>query len=510
MSAERNDAVKMGKEDTSLARNSVSLIGSALAAASLLTIIFFFFLTLVSVQSSPYVGVLAFLVAPAFFILGLVLVPLGMLLERQRRRKQKPSVIPRFPRLDLNVPAQRNAFAFFVSFTILFVLLSAAGSYRAYEFTDSVQFCGQLCHTIMQPEYTTYLQSPHARVQCVQCHVGPGAGWYVRSKLSGSYQVYAAIFHKYPRPIPTPVANLRPAQQTCEQCHWPRKFYGAQLRVFYHFAEDEKNTPRQIRMLINTGGAQPNTGAPAGIHWHGNIENRILYIATDAQRQVIPWVQATNQQGKTTVYVTKDSGLTSAQIQKSTKHLMDCIDCHTRPSHIFTPPDRSVDDSLLAGRIDRSLPFIKRQAVSVLSKDYGRTDEAMRTIAADITHFYRTNYPDLYVARRPSIDAAVADLQNIYRSTIFPYMKVNWRTHPNNIGHFYSPGCFRCHDGKHVSDDGKVIPKDCTACHTVLAQLQSGELLLRHEEGTPFQHPVDIGDLTQVACSDCHNGGASP
>jgi len=206
----------------------------------------------------------------------------------------------------------------------------------------------------------------------------PAPDGNVRSKLSGSYQVYAAIFHKYPQPIPTPVANLRPAQQTCEQCHWPRKFYGAQLKVFYHYGEDERNTPRQIRMLINIGGAQPNTGVPSGIHWHMNIENRITYIATDAQHQVIPWVQATNRQGRTTVYLAKDFGLTPKQIETAVKHLMDCIDCHDRPSHIFTPPDRSVDDSLLAGRIDSSLPFIKQQGVSALAKSYNSTNEALR------------------------------------------------------------------------------------------------------------------------------------
>ena len=332
----------------------------------------------------------------------------------------------------------------------------------------------------------------------------------MRSKLSGSYQVYAAIFDKYPRPIPTPVANLRPAQQTCEQCHWPRKFYGAQLKVFYHFGDDEKNTPRQIRMLINIGGAELNTGLPAGIHWHMNIENRITFIATDAQRQTIPWVQATDLKGHTTTYMTKDSGLRPEQIEKASKHRMDCIDCHDRPSHIFTPPDRSVDDSLLAGRIDQSLPFIKQQGVSALTKTYNSTDEALTGIAKDIEGFYRTKYPDVYTSRRTSIQNAIADLQHIYRSTIFPYMKVDWRTHPNNLGHFYTPGCFRCHDGQHVSSDGKVIPKDCNTCHTVQAQLESGIPLIGHEQGVPFKHPIDIGDLTQVTCSDCHTGGVGP
>ncbi len=505
MSAEQPSVREPG-----LIRNPLSLIGASLAATSLLTVAFLFFINLVAAHPNPYVGVLAFMVAPAFLILGLLLIPIGMLLERRRRRKAKPGAIPRFPRIDLNVPAQRNAFALFVSFTVVFLLISAGGSYRAYQFTDSVQFCGQLCHAVMQPEYTTYRQSPHARVECVQCHVGPGATWYVRSKLSGSYQVYAAIFHKYERPIPTPVANLRPARQTCEQCHWPRMFYGAQLKVFYHYGTDERNTPRQIRMLINTGGAEPSAGIPAGIHWHMNIENRITFIASDAQRQVIPWVQAENRQGKVTVFTTKGPALTPSQVEKSTKHLMDCIDCHDRPSHAFTPPEQSVDDSLLAGRIDPSLPFIKQQGVSALTKNYGTTAEALRGIDEDLRRFYRTQYPAMYMSQEAKIESAIADIQRIYQSTIFPYMKVDWRTHPNNIGHFYTPGCFRCHDGQHFSGDGKVISNDCNLCHTVLAQLQSGVPLIRHEEGVPFEHPVDIGDLTQVKCSDCHTGGLGP
>ena len=202
--------------------------------------------------------------------------------------------------------------------------------------------------------------------------------------------------------------------------------------------------------------------------------------------------------------------MTAEQIQTAQKHRMDCIDCHDRPSHIFTPPDRSVDTSLLAGRIDRSLPFIKQQAVAALTKAYATSDAAFNGISSDVQTFYRTKYPEAYASRQKAIQAAVSDVQHIYRTTIFPYMKVDWRTHPNNIGHYYSAGCFRCHDDQHVSADGKVIPKNCDTCHTVLAELESGVPLIREEEGVSFKHPVDIGDLTQVTCSDCHNGGVGP
>ncbi len=492
--------------EPSLIRNVVSFIGIALALIAAVNILFLVIIDYF--RSSPYIGIFAFIVFPAILILGLILVVTGMALERRRRHERTRGGIPRLPIVDLNSPRQQRALAALLVGTTVFVGLSAAGSYRAYEFTDSVQFCGQVCHTVMQPEYTTYLQSPHARVACVDCHVGPGAGWYVRSKLSGSYQVYAATFNKFPRPIPTPVANLRPAQQTCEQCHWPRRFYGAQLKVFTHFSYDEKNTPREIRMLINIGGAEAMAGMPSGIHWHMNIANRITFIATDAQRQVIPWVQAEDRQGHITTYMAKDSKLSPEQVQQGPRHVMDCIDCHDRPSHIFTPPDQSVDNALLARRLDPEMPFIKQQAVNALTATYDSDDSAVADISKSISSFYSSKYPQQYSANSPALQNAIAEVQRIYRTTIFPYMKVDWRTHPNNIGHYYFPGCFRCHDGQHVSADGKVIPKTCTSCHSVLSESETDKPAIASIPATNFVHPVDIGDLQSVTCSDCHTGAS--
>ena len=192
------------------------------------------------------------------------------------------------------MPRQRNAFLLVAVVTFVFLMFTALGSYRTYEFTESVQFCGQTCHAVMKPEYTAYQNSSHARVACVQCHIGPGATWFVKSKLSGSYQVYATLFHKYPRPIPTPVQNLRPAQETCEQCHWPQKFYGAVEKVRTHFMSDEKNSPWTVEMLLKVGGGDPTHGPVGGIHWHMNVANKVEYIATDEARQIIPWVRITD------------------------------------------------------------------------------------------------------------------------------------------------------------------------------------------------------------------------
>ncbi|MGB8772367.1 MAG: NapC/NirT family cytochrome c [Candidatus Korobacteraceae bacterium] len=492
-----------------LIRNPISLIGLALAGVAFANIVLLVLIDVLASQPSPYIGILAYMVAPAFLVLGLVLVPIGIVIERRRRLRAVGAPF-HFARLDLNNPAQRSTVAFVLSFVVIFALVSSVGSYKAYEFTDSVDFCGELCHRVMHPEFTAYEASPHARVPCVECHVGSGASWYVKSKLSGLRQVYYTALGTYPRPIPTPVANLRPAQQTCEQCHWPKKFWGAQLKTFTHYGDDEQNTPRVIRMLIKTGGGDPSLGqAGEGIHWHMNIANKITYFSTDEQRQVIPWVRMQDQQGNVTEYVVKDNPPTQAQIDKAEKRRMDCIDCHNRPTHIYVPPDLSVDRAITGRSIDSTLPFIKQQGVEVLTADYKTSDEALKTIAEKIPKFYEDKYPQVASAKAVSIKGAVIELQRIYSTTFFPYMRVNWKTHPNNIGHFYYQGCFRCHDGNHVSKDGKVISKDCNSCHTVLEQQESGTEIASLPTET-FKHPVDIGPLNAVNCSDCHTGGVGP
>jgi nitrate/TMAO reductase-like tetraheme cytochrome c subunit len=490
-----------------LVQNPISLVGIAIAVVALGNVLFFFFLDVTSSHSNPYVGILAYMVAPAFLILGLAMILFGA--WRNSRKKMEVVGKPAYFRLDLNDPGQRGAAAFFLTFMVVFIGMSVIGGYKAYEFTDSVSFCGQLCHSVMAPEFTAYQLSPHARVGCVECHVGAGATWYVKSKLSGARQVIKTALGTFPRPIPTPVHNLRPAADTCEECHWPKKFYGAQLKVFNHFGSDEKNTPRQLRLLIKTGGGDPTTGEPEGIHWHMNIYNKITYVSTDEQRQNIAYVRAQDLQGRVTEYLLKDGTLTKEQIAAAPKRSMDCVDCHNRPTHIYTPPDISVDRSFTAHRLDISLPFLKQQSVAALTGKYDTTEAAMQGIAKTILDFYQTKYPEVARNKQPEIRNAIDELQRIYRSSFFPEMKVDWRTHPNNIGHFYFNGCFRCHDGNHVSPEGKVISKDCTICHSVISQ-QENAVNIASLPGVEFKHPVDLGDLSVVNCSDCHTGGVSP
>ncbi len=490
----------------SLARNYISLSGFALAGIALANIIVLFVIDVTSAQPSPYTGILAYMILPGFLVLGLLVAAFGIWRERNRRLQAVEGAAS-LPTIDLNQPGQRSRLVFFLSFVVVFMLLSAIGSYRAYEFTDSTTFCGELCHTVMHPEHTAHAHSAHARVSCVECHVGSGASWYVKSKMSGLRQVYKTALGTYPRPIETPVANLRPASQTCEQCHWPRRFWGAQLKVFNHFGSDEANSPRQVRLLIKTGGGDPAAGETAGIHWHMNIKNKIEY-KSDPKRQNISWVKLTDPNGNVTEYTA--AGADAGAIGKLDQRRMDCIDCHNRPTHVYTPPDRAVDQAMASQRISTTLPFAKQQGVQVLTAKYKTNDEAMAAIGKQIPAYYKEKYPQVAAAHSGDIQNMVMELQRIFRENIFPEMGVDWRTHPDNVGHYYFNGCFRCHDGNHTSKDGKVITKDCNSCHTVLNQEEGVLPAAVVNTAMSFKHPIDLGDLTAVNCSDCHNGGVGP
>lgn len=481
-----------------LARNIISQAGVAIAIVALANLVFLIYLDATQTHANPYFSILTWIIAPAILIAGLVLYVGGMLLERRRRRLSGVEEVPLYPSIDLNNRRTRTIAIITAVGGLAFVTMSIVGSYQVYHYTDSDAFCGTLCHQVMHPEYTAYKLSPHARVGCVGCHVGPGATWFVRSKLSGSYQVYAVLTNRFPRPIPTPVASLRPARETCEQCHWPEKFFGAQLKTFDHFGYDETNTPYQVRMLIKTGGGTPAGGPVEGIHSHMNIANEVTYIATDEHRQQIPWVRIRNRTtGEMTEYMSESAKLTDAQLATLPRRTVDCVDCHNRPTHVYMSPDRAVDRALVAGQIDKTLPFAKQQAVAVLAKDYTSTPQAVGAIAADFPAYYQKTYPAVYSAKKARIDTAVVALQQIFSSTRFPEMRVDWRTHPDNVGHFMSSGCFRCHDDQHVSKDGKRISKDCSICHSVVSENQTN---------AQFLHPVDLGDLRSVNCADCHTG----
>jgi hypothetical protein len=482
--------------------NPVTLTGGAVSSVSFGIILFLILLELISGEHKPYIGILAFIVLPAILVAGLLLAAYGI--YRDNRRIKKGIAREKFPVLDLNNAKQRAAFTLFSVITVLLLLFTAFGSFKAYEYTDSVEFCGTVCHTVMEPEYTAYKHSPHAKVGCVSCHIGPGAGWFVRSKLSGAYQVYSVLLDKYPRPIPTPIENLRPAKETCEQCHWPGHFFNEKKVDNTYFLSDENNSRWNLSLLMKIGGGNEEAGSTSGIHWHMNIANRITYYPLDKSRTVISWVKAVGRDGKETIYRSTKIKYDEKNISPGNLRTMDCIDCHNRPSHIYHPPMRSVNHVMALNRISSELPFIKSISVQALEQKYRKKNIALDSIKIILTDFYESNYPGLAKTKQKEIQKTIIELQNIYTRNYFPEMKVSWREFPEQIGHMYSPGCFRCHDGKHKSSDGRVISNDCNVCHTILAQSFEGKETVSMK-GIDYIHPVDIGGSWKNSeCSACH------
>lgn len=415
---------------------------------------------------SPYLGIFTFLVLPAFFALGALLVVIGRFRARRRAAKAGEQPLHPFPHWDLNRSEDRGRFLVMVAGGTFLLLVVATLSYRGVEYTESVSFCGTTCHTVMQPEHTAYLASPHARVSCVECHIGPGADWYVRSKLSGLRQVWAVATNSYARPIATPIHNLRPARETCEECHWPEKFHGDKVIVKRHFEDDAANSEIVNALVLKVGGGGQESGFAEGIHWHVNLE--VDYVA-DEKREEILWVRARRPDGTVTEYFKDGAEWTADSLAGREIRRMDCLDCHNRPTHTFEDPGVALDEAIVAGRIDPALPFIKREALAAITAEYASQEEAASEIPARLAAFYSEHAGDSLTIDAAAVSAAAATATEIYKRNVFPQMKVTWGTYPNHIGHERSPGCFRCHDEEHTSAEGETISQDCDTCHTLLA-----------------------------------------
>ena len=441
--------------------NPISLAGGAITTASGITMIGYWLVELFGrFNDNPYVGIIFFLLLPAFFVGGLLLIPVGIWVRH--KKLQKAGLIPAaYPKIDLNDKIFRHGLDIVLVTTIVNLLVVAMASYRGAAYMDSPQFCGQSCH-VMHPEYTAYKISAHSHVACVECHIGAGAQAYLSAKVNGTKQLIEVSVNRYPTPIPSPVESLRPARVICEECHTPARFIGEKLLVKSKFADDEMNTETQSVVVLHLGG-QDSLSHLTGIH--GVHLGHIEYVATDPTRTSIPWVQRQNPDGSQTVYANASAANGPPQGER---RVMDCIDCHNRAAHTFLTAEDALNRAMADGAVSPDLPWVHKKGMELLNGNYASEEDARQKIPAQLTAFYQSEHPEVMATKAAQVKAAGDELATLYSQNVFPFMKVTWGTHPNHIGHMSYPGCFRCHDGEHAAKDGTSITQDCSACHNLL------------------------------------------
>jgi len=414
------------------------LTGAALTTLSAVVFLVVFAADLFGLHTNPYLGVVFFLVLPALFVLGLLLFAFG----------HWPGS---WPHIDLNNSTHRTAFFIVLLLTFVNVIIVSMAAYRGVEYVDSVGFCGQVCHTVMQPEFAAHETGSHANVKCIDCHAGPGAMSFVSAKASGTRRVLAVMRGRYETPIVPEPRQLPTSKETCEQCHSSARFSGERINRVIEYADNEKNAPAETKIKFDL----------RKVHTH--MDKGIEFAATDKTRQTIPYVRVKNADGSWREYQTKDAKAGAALRR------MDCTDCHNRPSHTFRLPEQEVDHAMTAGAISRDLPFVRREGIRLLKAEYPSREAAQKGIADGLQAFYAREHPQIATARAAAIRNAATTLGAIYRANVFPSMKVGWGTYPNHLGHENSPGCFRCHDDAHKQTTGDTITQDCSTCHELIA-----------------------------------------
>ena len=483
-----------------VSRNPLSMLGAAIATACALVMLSLLALELVGLHVTPYVGILIFLILPAILLAALLLIPLGLRQERRREAAAEGDEAAGkeglFPVVDFNRESvRRAAFVIFVLSVVNLVLFSAA-TYKGVEVMESDAFCGEACHSVMEPEYRAYQASTHANVGCVQCHIGPGTESFLKAKLNGAWQVASVNFDLYERPIPVPVHDLRPAHETCGECHRPGAWTGDKLKVIPIYGEDEANTRTSTVLGLHVGGTR--AGQSEGIHWHADPNIEVRY-RSDPKRERIGTIEVRYADGSVKTFLPpegfEEQGATDEGMTEVWR-TMDCTDCHNRVGHPFLTAERAVDEALAAGLLDASLPFLRREAVAALTAgDVGGASEdgesgegppkgeILETITTHILSFYSQQHPDVLASNRQGVERAAATVADLYDRNVYPRMNLGWGAYPNHIGHERFPGCFRCHDDEHATEDGETLAQDCFACHSMIAiEEEEPEILALLEE----------------------------
>jgi hypothetical protein len=433
-------------------RNPISTIGMAIATATAMVFLALLVAEWLGIITNPYSGLVTFIAVPTAFAIGLLLIPIGARWSARRQRRHPGAAD--WPVIDLRDSRQRTILFTVLGLTFANVVILSSAAFGGMHYMERREFCGQVCHTTMEPEFVAQEAWPHAKLACVSCHVGPGVGSLVESKLAGTRQLWHLTTGQIPRPIPTPVRSLGDTGTTCEQCHRRERDVSDLIRVIRDFASDETNSESVTTMALHVG-----TADSQGIHRHVGLD--IEYIATDGSRAEIPFVRVRDEAGAVREYTAE--GATPSTIAAGVARKMDCTDCHNRPAHtFFFTAERAVDTAIAAGRVPRELPFVRREAVAAVSGEYDDAAAARDAIASRLTGLYTSRGLDQRLVTR-----AVAGVQDVWARNVFPAMKVTWGTYPNHLGHVDTPGCFRCHDDSHQTPDGKVISQSCELCHAL-------------------------------------------
>jgi len=394
----------------------------------------------------------------------------------------------------------------YIALGILSILALWAGAY-GWEYTNSAEFCGTTCHT-MPPEYTSYLVSPHARVACVDCHIGQGfITERITRKAGDAKHIFAALFKTYEYPIK--VKQMRPARESCELCHFPEKFSDDSLRKIVQFRNDLENSSYITYLILKTGGGSERTGLGQGIHWH--IENPVLYLPLDKEEQIIPYIRVAEKYGPDTEYFDIKSDFSAEQINEEELVEMDCITCHNRITHLVSYPEDIIDALLERDLISSTIPEIHQMSLDTYYQDHPSVQAAMSAFDS-LDNYYQENYPDFYIQNSNKIKQAIEELKTSYANTVSLEQKSDWASHSDNIGHENSPGCFRCHDGEHLSAKEEAIRLECNLCHSIPVVSESSDFLTEIEISSgpePETHLntnwISLHHLVyDLSCESCH------
>ncbi len=453
-----------------LATSKISIFGAVLVTTAIGADAILIIGELLIFESNPYIGIVAYVLFPGMAAMGLVLIPIGMVLAIRKSHRDPVGKLVRHVR-------RKHVFRLVFTLTLMNLIVFAFAGYRSIHFMESAEFCGLTCHRVMSPEYTVYQRSSHSQIACVECHVGPGVGWLIKSKLDGTRQLAGVVFDNYARPIETPIHNMRPAKDICGECHSTESYQGNRIKMTERYAPDEKNTRTVSVVNLRLGIPSVAGGELRGIHWHSNEQNTIRFWSSDQQRENVVRVEMVSENKKPRIWTRPGF---DGEIRDDHVRVMDCVDCHNRPTHVFLPPEQALNGLLASGKIDAEIPWIRSVAYEVLTEEYATRDEARKGIG-NLLAVYQEQHPDSWALFAEPILDAVPVLQELHSVYVYPSMNIQWNTYPSRIGHptAHTSGCFRCHGGELVDSEGVQITNDCMVCHFVLAEDEQDPIILR-------------------------------